>query len=282
LEAQVYAFLLQESPVTGYRIAQAIGKPVANTYKAIAALEAKGAVSVDDGASRLCRAVPVEELLARLERTFCERREQAAKALAEIQTVTDDDRVYQLRTRDQVMERARAMLQRAQQTAILDIFPEPLEELRPEIEAAVSRGVTIAVKAYGPIAIEGARVVVTLGHETVRRRWPGQWVNLVVDGQEHMLAFLTSDGQGVHQAIWSESTYISWIYHSGIISEWLLADVRRRIEEGAAPEAIREAINEFAEGPLPDPLGYGVLMRRFGHIGMTGDVSMTEEVRNGK
>jgi sugar-specific transcriptional regulator TrmB len=266
LEAQVYAFLLKESPVTGYRIAQAIGKPVANTYKAIAALEAKGAVIVDDGASRLCRAVPVEELLARLNRTFCERREQAARTLAEIQTITDDDRVYQLQTRDQVMERARAMLQRCQQTSILDIFPEPLEELRTEIEAVASRGVTIAVKAYAPVAIDGASVVVTLEHESVRLRWPGQWVNLVVDSQEHLLAFLTVDGQGVHQAVWSKSTYISWVYHSGIISEWLLADVRRRIEEGATSEAIREVINEFAEGPLPDPLGYGVLMRRFGHL----------------
>jgi sugar-specific transcriptional regulator TrmB len=281
LEAQVYAFLLQESPVSGYRIAQAIRKPVANTYKAIAALEGKGAIIVDDGTSRLCRAVPIEELLARLNRTFCERREQAARALAKIQTVTGDDRVYQLQTRDQVMERARAMLHRCQQTSILDIFPEPLEELRTDIEALASRGVTIAVKAYAPVAIDGASVIVTLEHETVRLRWPGQWINLVVDSQEHLLAFLTADGHGVHQAVWSESTYLSWVYHSGIISEWLLADVRRRIEEGATSEAIREVINEFAAGPLPNPLGYEVLVRRFGHLGVADSDPPTKK-RNKK
>lgn len=280
LEAQVYAFLLQESPVTGYRIAQAIGKPVANTYKAIAALEAKGAVIVDDGASRLCRAVPAEELLARLERMFCERKAQAAKALAEIRAVAEDDRVYQLRSREQVMERARAMLQRCQQASILDVFPQPLEELRPDIEAAISRGVTIAVKAYAPATIEGAQVVVTLGHETVRRRWPGQWVNLITDGREHMLAFLTADGKDVHQAVWSGSAYLSWVYYGGVASEWLLADVRQQIEEGAPPEAIREALNGVQGSVLPDALGYQVLMRRFGHSG--DGVSPTEKERKGE
>ena len=68
LEAEIYAFLLQESPVTGYRIAQAIGKPAANTYKAIQTLELKGAVIVDEGSSRMCRAVSADELLNRLGR----------------------------------------------------------------------------------------------------------------------------------------------------------------------------------------------------------------------
>jgi len=38
LESEIYVFLLGESPATGYRIAQAIGKPAANTYKAIESL----------------------------------------------------------------------------------------------------------------------------------------------------------------------------------------------------------------------------------------------------
>lgn len=45
LEADVYTALLAESPTTGYRVAQALGKAVANTYKAIASLEAKRAVA---------------------------------------------------------------------------------------------------------------------------------------------------------------------------------------------------------------------------------------------
>ena len=70
LEASIYSFLLTESTATGYRIAQALGKPVANTYKGIQALQAKGAVLVEDGSTRLCRAVPPDELMGQMERAF--------------------------------------------------------------------------------------------------------------------------------------------------------------------------------------------------------------------
>src|SRR4051812_48967141 len=83
-EAAVYAYLVQHSPATGYRVAQAIGKPVANTYKTIASLEEKGAVLIDDGETRACRAVPAEEFLARLDSQFRDRRARAAREFTEL------------------------------------------------------------------------------------------------------------------------------------------------------------------------------------------------------
>src|SRR3974377_860031 len=82
LEAEVYVFLLQEWPAPGYRGAHALGKPVANTYKAIESLQNKGAILVDEGANRLCRAVPAEELLSQLERNFQRFRKKGARGLA--------------------------------------------------------------------------------------------------------------------------------------------------------------------------------------------------------
>ena len=94
IEARVYTFLLQNEPATGYRISHAIGKPTANTYKAVAALEGRGAVQVDEGENRLVRAVPPEELLAGLERRARDRHEAARGVLAELNRDTTDDRVY--------------------------------------------------------------------------------------------------------------------------------------------------------------------------------------------
>src|SRR5215468_10366506 len=99
LEAEVYTFLLGEPGATGYRIAQGIGKPVANTYKALESLQRKGAILVEDDESRRFRAVPAEELLLGLERDFAQTRAQAARALARLGTdEASDDRVYQLAT----------------------------------------------------------------------------------------------------------------------------------------------------------------------------------------
>ncbi len=110
IESLIYCFLLKESPATGYRISHAIGKPTANTYKAIVALAQRGAIVIDDAENRLCRAVPPAELLDRLDRDFGNRRRQAEGQLAKIRPASNDDRVYQLSDVDQVLERARTML----------------------------------------------------------------------------------------------------------------------------------------------------------------------------
>lgn len=52
IESLVYAYLVGREPTTGYRVSHAIGKPTANTYKAIASLQQAGAVLVDEGDNR--------------------------------------------------------------------------------------------------------------------------------------------------------------------------------------------------------------------------------------
>jgi HTH-type transcriptional regulator, sugar sensing transcriptional regulator len=264
LEAEVYVFLLRESPATGYRIAQALGKAAANTYKAIESLERKGAVLVEEGANRLCRAVPAEELLGHLERSFRSRREEASQALARLQAPPEDDRVYQLRSREQVFERCRTMLGRCQQVAVLDVFPQPLEELRPDVEALAARGAAVGLLVYRPVRLAGALVALNPSAENVLRRWAGQWMNLVVDGAEHLLAYLTEDGKEVHQAIWTSSAYLSWVYHSGVSAELMLAAFLRRLEEGSPAAALQEDHARFRQFMALEAPGYQKLARRFG------------------
>src|SRR5688572_3972866 len=127
-EAAVYGFLLQESPATGYRIAQAINKPVANTYKSLSSLQAKGAVVVDegDGEARQCRAVPFDEFSAQMERALRDRCRLAAEAASRLKPARDDDGVYRLGTVEQVLGRATQMISRARVVVLASCFPEPL------------------------------------------------------------------------------------------------------------------------------------------------------------
>lgn len=266
LEAEVYITLLRQSPITGYRIAQELGKPVANTYKAIESLRNKGAVIVDEGENRLCRAIPAEELLGQIERRFRVTQKRAAKALSKVKNTSSDDRVYQLRSREQVMERCRRMLRDSRQLALLDIFPEPLNELSSEIEEAATRGTVVALKAYRPHQIRKAEVLVEPAGESILARWPGQWVNLVIDDAEFLLAFLSSDGKGVHQAIWSNSVYLSWVYSGALASELMLAGLQALIEEGASGEELQKAFKRFHRlKPLKTP-GHQAILRRFSEI----------------
>lgn len=270
LEAQVYAYLLRHASATGYRISHAIGKPTANTYKALAALADQGAVLVDEGGGGAVRAVPPAELLAGLERRARECRAAASAALAELAPECGDDRVYALRDRDQVFERARAMLGRARQIVLADLFPAVLDELNADLAACAAREVGVTIRAYAP-ATAGAAVVVSCGGKGAPGRWPGQQLSLVVDGDEHLLALLSPDLQQVHQAVWSGSAFLSCLQHNHLAMELLVAatgtgdagDEARFPGDGTAqldgitvlaadPPGLRRLRAQVAGGPPPD------------------------------
>lgn len=264
LEAEVYAYLTASSAATGYRIAQSIGKPAANVYKAIDTLMQKGAVLVEEGESRLCRAVPPDELFDRLAEAHRERLEEARSTLARLERVEEDERVYQMRNRAQVMARAVEMLRQAETVALLDLFPQPLQELRAEMEAAVARGVEVAAKVYAPATLGGVRLAEDPEGARVRGRWPGQWMNLVIDGKEHLIALLSHDGDRVLRAVWSQSVYISWVYHSALSGEIELARLRARLDEPASLEELRQEASAIRSSARTDLPGYRILLERFG------------------
>jgi sugar-specific transcriptional regulator TrmB len=281
LEADVYAFLLGESPATGYRVAQAIGKPVANTYKAVQTLQAKDAVVAEDGDGRLCRAVPAEELLDQLERRFRNNRRRASRVLGRLRSNCEDNRVYQLRTPARVFERCRRILADCRHVAIIDAFPRTLEELRPTIEKAATRGVAVAVQAYQAADVAGVKVAVRPDGETVRRRWPGEWLNVVADGHEYVLALLTEDLQAVHQAVWSRSAYLACVYQGAVAAEVALSEITRLIEDGASLRLLRRTLRRHPILSRRDSPGYQELIHRFG--GLTGgNFRAPQESKNSK
>jgi hypothetical protein len=156
------------------------------------------------------------------------------------------------------------MLSRCRHIAIFDIFPGALERLRTDIEEAIGRGLEVAIKAYQPTEFPGADIVVEPEGELVQKRWPGQWINLVVDGNEHLLAFLSPGDQRVHQAVWSGSAYLSWVYHCSVAAELRLAALEHCIESGGTIEAVREALNRYRHVTANDAPGYQSLLGRFG------------------
>lgn len=226
-EARVYCELLRGGPATGYRLAQAVGKAPANTYQALSSLAQKGAVFVDDGDARTHRAAPPEELLAALKRGFDTRREDAQAALAGLGAPAADDRIYQLRTPAQVYERARAMIEAAREVVLFDAFPGPLAALTPELTAASARGVIVAGLTYGADTPLPFITADSHGAGLIGERWPGQQLSLVADASEHLIVLLSPDGDRVKHGVWSDSTYLACIKHSG-----LAAEIRLSLIEG--------------------------------------------------
>jgi sugar-specific transcriptional regulator TrmB len=241
LEAEIYSFLLQESPATGYRIAQSIGKPAANTYKAIQTLEQKGAVIVEDGASRMCRAISSDELLARLGREFELKRASALQSLSSLNNSSVDERIYQIRSRDQVFQRAREMLGEAKQVALAVVSGPFVQNLAEDILAATSRGIDVAIQSDQSVRIEGVEVVQE--DKSARAR---PTLQLVVDGEQTLVAVFDSGGSLV-SAIWSRSPMLAVTHHEGLASALCLSSLTSRIEEGAGSKRIARTLASFRQ-----------------------------------
>lgn len=266
MEAQVYVALLQGAPATAYRIAQQVGKAAANVYKAVESLQNKGAVLVDEAESSLYRPVALADLLRHVEARFKTARDRASRALERVERQSGDERVYQLRSREQVLERARSLLRRSTKMVLCDLFPGPAEELREELESAARRGCRVFLQAYQPIAFSKSIALFVKPNGTRHLgTWPGEWLNLVGDAQEHLLALLrTSDG-GVHCALWGESKYLSVIFHSGIKCEMAWGAIDDAMSRNAAPEDVRREYERVRE--LVDDMrlpGYVALLDQFG------------------
>jgi HTH-type transcriptional regulator, sugar sensing transcriptional regulator len=265
VEAEVYLHLVQHSPATGYAIAKAIGRTQGATYKVLASLQQRGAVIVDDARTRLCRAIPPDELLRQMEQRFLETKRQAGDAVRGLVESPADDRIYQLTTIEQLYERCHSMLASCSWIAVIDAFPGPLDRLRQDIVSAAGRGVRVAVELYEPAELPGVRVLSHLPQEGILERLPIQWIALSVDGREHLIAALSKDGDRVLQGMWTASLILSWSQLGSAVWAMVAFAMCQKIDQGAPYETIREEYHAWRRHfPMFSSPGYFALRERLG------------------
>lgn len=215
LEARVYAHVVAEGPATGYRIAAGTGKPVANTYKAIESLERKGAVLVEDGATRIVRAVDPDQVLDALARSHEGERKKAKAALKRAAKVEEDGRTYAIGGEEQALHRARQMLAEATLVALLRAPSALRAELKEDLTDAEGRGVDVA-------EIEG------------------EGLTLTIDASQCLIA---PDG------IWTRNPAIARAVFDGLAAEAAVAEVSFHIGEGAGPKKLQRALAARRRAP---------------------------------
>jgi sugar-specific transcriptional regulator TrmB len=247
LEAEIYVYLLQNSPATGYRIAKGIGRSFSITYMSLDSLAEKGAIVVDDGKSRLSRAVPIDELLDQMEHRFREQRERAIAAVRDLPHSVADDRIYRLTSVEQVYERCRAMLGDSRRRVLMEFFPEPLETLQEAIEEAAARGVDITARVYKPTTIEGVRIVISPWGDENLRVMRAQWLAIFADGREFILGNVLSGGKGVQQVVWSASSLLSLALYDYVNSDLHHYSFRPLLEAADSLEELRGQYNRLEE-----------------------------------
>lgn len=262
LEASIYLHLLRNPRSTGYRVAQELGKPAANVYNALESLRGKGAVVIEQGAGRAWRALPGASLERVLAERLRERTRRLTEALAQWEVEEADAGTWQLGAPEQVFAQAQAMLAGAKAVVFGDLFPGPLAKLRPALEKAAARGVPVAVQAYEPASLKNVELVVSHRGREVLARWPGQWLSLVVDGAESLVALLSEDGDAVVHSTCTTSPHLAWAAHSALSGDLLATRLVAALEAGESTSAVRALARRLqARLYAPDAPGYRRLVK---------------------
>lgn len=230
LEAEVYLYLLANPPATAYRIGKQINKPTANVYKAIESLAIMGAVVVEDNKTKLCKSVDSNEFIGHYERALKEKTKTLKSVLQNIKREIADEKTYSINSVPLVFERFRTMMDRCNSIAVVDAFPKALERVVDSIEAATSRGVEVYVEAYQPIKIKGADVVCASIGEKALSHWKSQQLNLIIDGEENLIALMDNNIEIVKQATWSSNTYLSCLLHAGTLKEQTVMKIMAELD----------------------------------------------------
>ena len=82
---------------------------------------------------------------------------------------------------------------------------------------------------------------------------------MVVDGKEHLIALLESDGPGIHHALWSGNVYLSLIYHSAVSAALIGTVLSKLVEEGATLPQLRKNLRHFRKFLAGEATGYRTL-----------------------
>lgn|GEM_PF-1126255 len=261
LEAQAYAFLTRESPASGYRVAQALGKPFGSVYKAVEGLEDKGAALLsEESGNRVARAVPIDELVARSARDFEKSCRAAAATLKPTPSAEPDEHLYRITNRDQFLERARAMINGAQDFVLGSLTPMVAAALEGPLTLAAKR-IRVGLKTFGPLEIHGADIITDPRGQSALDTGPGEWIMLTADGREVLMGLFDAETGELNTGQWTENPLLCWSMFTGLGAQLVLAAVRT--SDLAKQPRLAEIVERLSAFRSPRSGAKRVLMDKF-------------------
>jgi sugar-specific transcriptional regulator TrmB len=197
-EAKAYlALLAAGEPLNGYEVAKSSGVPRSTVYETLGKLVARGAAfEVVDTAELVSYvALPSEALISRLRRQTHETIVGLEATLPSIGAALATRVVQHLTGRADVITRAIDVIESAQRSLWLSIWPQEGTELIHAVESAVQREVEVFTIAYGNVGALPGRVY---SHSysspsVVEQRLQCRLSIVVADHDQAMIGGVTSD-----------------------------------------------------------------------------------------
>jgi sugar-specific transcriptional regulator TrmB len=244
-ESAVYLELIKESPQTGYKIAEKIGKSRSNTYQALRSLEKNGYINLLEGGSvQEYIPIPIDQLLSYKERELKRRSSQITEAFADIRSESGGNQIYNIKSLDQLISKAEEMIDLAEDIIIIDSSKKPIKHVEKRLVGAAKRGVKVLIQSIERIEIEGCRNVINSGDFTDLDPWGVDWLSISVDSEKTIISYLKQSGDLIN-ALWIDNIYLSNWIANGSMYESLFRYLINQLKSGVSREEIWDSVDTF-------------------------------------
>jgi sugar-specific transcriptional regulator TrmB len=231
-EAKAYVALLRESPVTGYQLAKASGVPRSMIYEVLGKLTARGAaMTLRKEGSTQYAPVPAGEFLTQLHREQDALIGALEEELCGLDTVSDLEYVWNIEGHENVMAKAREMIDQARERIYVSLLPATYPALREVLQRAIGRGVGVVVYSTSELELPGGRVIANPIPGEVHGRVEGLWLVLVIDAKEVLVGELLTENRA--RASWTGSPLFVFIAEHHLRTDLYLPRVLALLGERA-------------------------------------------------
>jgi sugar-specific transcriptional regulator TrmB len=196
-EGKAYLALLARNPATAYETAHGAGIPTSKIYEVMGKMLARGLVLVEDEGGERKRYVPLDakDFVSGERSRIGETIDRLEEDLKDFEGSLDVSYLWNVRDRESLLERARAILSRTEKEVLLSAATEELESLAPALSECAARGRRLATVRFGekPMEIPGAVYPHPI-RDTLQAEKGGRGFALVSDSREALIGTISSTG----------------------------------------------------------------------------------------
>jgi sugar-specific transcriptional regulator TrmB len=204
-EAACYMALVSSHPINGSRLSKISGIARSRIYDVLRNLIAKGyVIEVNTGQYA---PLPSDELIRRLKRAFNANIAAFEKEIAKASQREDFEYVWTLTGYENVMEKAREMIQAARKEIYVRLFPEADQHLSAYLLEADHRGVHIRYIAMGSIPDRFEIQVTHPHHETLIQTIGGRSFDIITDRREALVGIFEAGNEDQSPINWTRNQW---------------------------------------------------------------------------
>lgn len=233
-ESKVYISLLRQHPASAYTISQNSDVPHSRVYDVTRRLIKRGFVASTGTKPEMFSPLSPEELIEKLRKEYQHYAHELERRIKKIEFHSDFDPVWNTTSPKEVLELTAETISKAEDTVYLGIWAEELEKLRPYLEKAHQKGVSLFLLVYGACDIDFGTVYHHSTENLPMYNDMGRSIDCVVDsnwcitgrfGRLHPCRIVWTKNKGLVQAI---ASYIRHDLYLAEINQDLDGEIERR------------------------------------------------------